>query len=118
MTFKTQAVISQLLVGLTATAAVALAAPVKADSTKAFCTFSPNTQATFPEGKSVKGECRFAQFQGNIYIDLNGVTHHYAARNQDRLYTRINRREGIWLTTPDTQMTVFWQKPTYEPAGY
>ena len=115
---KLQATISQLLVGLTATAAIALATPAKADSTKAYCVYTQDTQATFPEGKSVKGECKFAQYGGNIYIDLDGVSHHYAAKHQDRLYTRTNRREGIWLTTPDTQMTVFWAKPTYEPAGY
>ena len=115
---KIQSIISQTIVGLTAIAAVTLATPAKSDSVKAYCAYTQDTTAVFPEGMPVKGECNFAQLGGNIYIDLDGVTHHYAIKNQGRLFTRINRREGIWLTTPHTQMTVFWEKPTFEPEGY
>ena len=92
--------------------------PAKADSTKAYCVYTQDTTAVFPEGMPVKDECDFAQYGGNIYIELDGVTHHYAYKNQDRLFTRINRREGIWLKAGDSLMTVFWAKPTFEPAGY
>ena len=115
---KPQAIISQLLVGLTATAAIALATPAKADSTKAYCVYTQDTTAVFPEGMSVKNDCDFAQYQGNIYIELDGVTHSYAAAQQDRLYTRTNRRAGIWLKSGNSLMTVFWAKPSYEPAGF
>ena len=103
---------------LALTTIVATQLPLKADSVKAYCIYTQDTTAVFPDGIPVKGECDFAQYGGNIYIDLDGVTHHYAYAQQGRLFQRTNRREGIWLKAGDSLMTVFWAKPTFEPAGY
>ena len=101
-----------LISGLTT---VALSRPVKADSTAAYCTYVNSTNPTIPV--AMKGPCGFSQYSGNIYVEFEGVTHHYPAREQGRLYTRINRSEGIWLSSPDAQMTVFWEKPARELGG-
>ena len=123
MAFKTQAVISQLLVGLAATAAVALAAPAKADSTKVFCSYSQHDHTI----AVVKGPCKFSQRGTNtgamgatVYVTLeDGTELFYDGRKQGIDFERTVRSEGIWLNREgDSTLVVMWQKPTYEPAGY
>ena len=89
--------LAKLLIATTAVVACCLASnsPANADSTKAYCIYTQDTTAVFPEGMPVKGECDFAQYQGNIYIELDGVIHSYAAAQQDRLYSRINRGRNL-----------------------
>ena len=123
MTFKPQAVISQLLVGLTATAALALATPAKADSTNAYCSYSQHDHTI----AAVKGPCKFSQRGTNtgamgatVYVTLeDGTELFYDGRKQGIDFERTIRSEGIWLNREgDSTLVVMWEKPATEPAGY
>ena len=88
--------------------------PAKADTVKAYCTYSPHDHTM----EMLQGECTFTQLQGNVYINMQNQSWGYPASLQGETYNRVNRSEGIWFHTEgDNTMVVLWEKPDVNCEG-
>ena len=88
--------------------------PASADTTKAYCTYSPHDHSL----ERVQSECTFSQYSGNVYISMEGQSWGYPASLQGETYTRVNRSEGIWFHSEgDNTMVVLWENPEITCEG-
>lgn len=89
-----------------------------ADSAAAFCVFSRHDHTAAIE----QGPCRWSQRQGNVTIRFRDWLFDFPAREEGRSYTRQNR-EGpeagpVFNREGQYTLSVYWQKPAREPAGW
>ncbi len=76
---------------LAAMACVGIAAPAKADSTRAHCDYYPKGE----DYAEVSIGCTFSQFQGNVYIDWDdGVKNAFRQLN-DGTGRMVDKRGGV-----------------------
>jgi hypothetical protein len=110
-------------------AAALYAVPVQADTVKAYCVYSHRDFTHWPFGKrdvAMTGPCTVSQFGTNTgamgatnYVTLeDGTELSYDGRKQGIDFKRTQHEAGFFLERDDDYLSVFWEKPAHEPAGW